>query len=82
MSAGAESVLPSSQQLFLGQSALHVRVQPVVYASILSHYSRRQPSQHRVIGTLLGSVVGNVVEVSNSFPVPHNETNDIVCAVM
>ena len=55
-----------------------VKVQPVVYLSILDHFVRRNEGQDRVIGTLLGSVVGSVIEVTNCFPVPHIENDEQV----
>lgn len=42
-------------------------------------YIRRQETQERVIGTLLGTVSPDgVVEVKNSYAVPHNEQDDTV----
>ncbi|KAG5175489.1 translation initiation factor eIF3 f subunit [Tribonema minus] len=55
-----------------------VKVHPVVLFSVLDHYLRRPEGQVRVIGTLLGKVNANVVEVTNSFAVPHQEKNDEV----
>jgi translation initiation factor 3 subunit F len=72
-----------ASSLFLSDaSSVHVNVLPVVYFSIVYHYSRRSEKQERVIGTLLGKVVGNQVEVSNCFPVPHSETEDQVMVDM
>lgn len=39
---------------------------------------RRNDQQTRVIGTLLGTVNGRSIEVTNCFPVPHSETDDQV----
>lgn len=50
----------------------------MVLFSVLDHYLRRPENQKRVIGTLLGTVSANVVEVTNSFAVPHLEKNDEV----
>ena len=55
-----------------------VQVHPVVLLSVLDHFSRRNETQKRVIGTLLGCIKGNVVEVKSCFPIPHNETEDQV----
>ena len=42
----------------------------------IERYIRRQETQERVIGTLLGSVGSDgVVDVRNSYAVPHNEQN-------
>ncbi len=65
-------------ELFLDGATPRLQVLPVVYFSILDHYVRRNDGQDRVIGTLLGTVVGQNIEVSNCFPVPHNETDDQV----
>lgn len=51
------------------------QVHPLVLFSVLDHYLRRPENQKRVIGTLLGTVSANVVEVTNSFAVPHLEKN-------
>lgn len=50
----------------------------MVLFSVLDHYLRRPENQKRVIGTLLGTVTANVVEITNSFAVPHLEKNDEV----
>ena len=50
-----------------------VKVHPIVVFSILDHFTRRQEGQDRVIGTLLGTRTGNIVEVTNCFAVPHTE---------
>lgn len=46
-------------------------IRPVVLFSILDHYTRRDASQTRVIGALLGSINGGAVEVTNCFGVQH-----------
>ncbi|KAJ2713485.1 hypothetical protein H4R19_002225 [Coemansia spiralis] len=53
-------------------------IHPVVMFSILDHFLRRNESQERVIGTLLGvrSEDGRVVEIRSSFAVPHFETEE------
>jgi len=56
------------------QSNLTVKIHPVVIFSILDSYVRRNDeSQTRVIGSLLGTNIDGVVEIKNSFPVPHTE---------
>jgi len=52
---------------------LSCKLHPTVLFGIADHFMRRQEEQGRVIGTLLGSVNDGVVEVRNSFPVPHSE---------
>jgi len=49
------------------------KVHPVVVLSILDHFSRRDNNQERVLGTLLGINNDGVIEIKNSYPVPHNE---------
>lgn len=44
--------------------------------SILDHYLRRDASQPRVIGTLLGIRSEAEVEIRNAFAVPHGESED------
>jgi len=53
---------------------LEVRVHPLVLAAVLDHYARRKGTQARVIGALLGTNVEGVVEVTDTFPVPHEES--------
>ncbi|XP_009403465.2 eukaryotic translation initiation factor 3 subunit F-like [Musa acuminata AAA Group] len=54
------------------------RLHPVVLFSICDCYVRRPDQADRVIGTLLGTVSGGVVEIKNSYAVPHNESADQV----
>lgn len=67
-----------------GPTAYRVEVSPLVLFAIVSNHVRRESGQQRVIGTLLGRVNNNdmVVEVTNSFPVPHNETEEQVAVDM
>merc|ERR1712098_714816 len=51
---------------------------PVVLFTIIDSYERRNEDAKRVIGTLLGNVDKGVVEVTNCFAVPHNESDDEV----
>ncbi|KAJ2161952.1 hypothetical protein GGF46_001048 [Coemansia sp. RSA 552] len=53
-------------------------IHPVVLFSILDHFLRRNETQDRVIGTLLGvrSDDGRVVEIRSCFAVPHFETEE------
>ena len=55
-----------------------VVVHPLVLLHILDHHTRRQESEGRVIGTLLGRRDGSTVEVTNCFAVPHAENGDEV----
>ena len=59
--------------LFLDGEISSSTLNPVVLFSVLDHYMRRVEGQHRVIGTLLGTINNGVVQVVNSFPVPHLE---------
>ncbi|RWW72777.1 hypothetical protein BHE74_00019396 [Ensete ventricosum] len=54
------------------------RLHPVVLFNICDCYVRRPDQADRVIGTLLGSVSDGVVEIKNSYAVPHNESADQV----
>lgn len=58
-----------------------VKVHPVVLFAVLDHHMHRSEGQARVIGTLLGTRVGNTIVVKNSFPVPHVEKGDEEVAV-
>jgi translation initiation factor 3 subunit F len=55
-----------------------VKVRPVVPFQICDAYERRNMENHRVIGTLLGSVDKHCVEVTNCFCVPHKEYEERV----
>uniref|UniRef100_A0A8D2DGI0 Eukaryotic translation initiation factor 3 subunit F n=1 Tax=Sciurus vulgaris TaxID=55149 RepID=A0A8D2DGI0_SCIVU len=59
-----------------------VRLHPVILASIVDSYERRNDGAARVIGTLLGTVDKHSVEVTNCFSVPHNESEDEVAVDM
>ena len=55
-----------------------VKLKPLVLFNICDAYIRRNESQPRVIGTLLGHITDGVVYVQNCYAVPHNESNDQV----
>lgn len=80
----AMSLAPSC--IFLNTSkgaAVTYDVRPLVVFNILDHYQRRAADQFRVVGTLLGTRTGlHTVAVTNSFPVPHTETDDSVALNM
>lgn len=50
---------------------------PVVVFSVLDHFQRRNANQTRVIGALLGTKTGSRVEITNCFPIPHSEDDEI-----
>mmetsp|Transcript_14582 Transcript_14582/g.24864 ORF Transcript_14582/g.24864 Transcript_14582/m.24864 type:complete len:303 (+) Transcript_14582:94-1002(+) len=68
----------SNEVIYLnpGPSAKTVKVHPFVLINIIDHYIRRNENQTRVIGTLLGTITEGTIEIKNSFPVPHTETED------
>ena len=45
-------------------------IQPSVVSLILDHYMRRPSDRDNVVGTLLGSVDGQIVDISTCFSVP------------
>ena len=58
---------------------LRVHVHPVALFSIVDSYERRQEPDKRVIGSLLGvKLHSGLVEILNSYAVPHNETAEEV----
>ncbi|GIY39879.1 eukaryotic translation initiation factor 3 subunit F [Caerostris darwini] len=61
---------------------LTVKIHSVVLFSIIDSYERRNDSQHRVIGTLLGIHEKGAVEVTNCLCIPHNESEDEVAVDM
>ncbi|KAG6477557.1 hypothetical protein ZIOFF_066824 [Zingiber officinale] len=54
------------------------KLHAVVLFNICDCYVRRPDQADRVIGTLLGSVSDGVIEIKNSYAVPHNESADQV----
>ncbi len=56
-----------------------VVIHPVVLFSIVDSFERRNEDAKRVIGTLLGTIDKNIVEIKSCFCVPHNESKDEVC---
>lgn len=74
------SPMNSLQPLFLSglsSSYDNVTIQPMVIYNILDHFIRRNENQFRVIGTLVGTINDGIVEVRNSYPVPHTETDQV-----
>lgn len=65
-------VLPASRAFAL------VKIDPVVLFAICDAYMRRAEKQERVIGTLLGTHSDGVIDVKDSYVVPHNESSDQV----
>jgi len=57
---------------------IRVKVHPVVLFQIADSYERRSQDNHRVIGTLVGSVDKQCVEVTNCFCIPHKEYEERV----
>lgn len=70
----------ASLLLPVGGTSLNVKVHPVVLMQICDAYLRRNKSQERVIGTLLGVATDNLVQISRCYVVPHNESADQVHA--
>jgi len=66
------------QYVMFGTVNLTVKVHPVVLFSIADSYERRPAESHRVIGTLVGNVDKQCIEVTNCFCIPHKEHEDKV----
>lgn len=64
--------------MMAGTVNLTVKVHPVVLFSIADSYERRAADSHRVIGTLVGNVDKQCVEVTNCFCIPHKEYEERV----
>ena len=71
-----------STDIFVGgedSGVRQVKVAPVVLLNVLDHFIRRKEEKKRVIGTLLGRFsTGGIVEITDSFPLPHSENGDEV----
>lgn len=70
--------MASSLLLPCAGTSVSVKLHPVVLFAICDAYIRRGEKQERVIGTLLGVVSDNVVEVKSCYVVPHNESAEQV----
>jgi len=57
---------------------LVVKVHPVVLFTIADSYERRNADSHRVIGTLVGNVDKQSIEITNCFCIPHKEYEERV----
>ena len=68
----------ASLNLSNSPAGVSVKLKPLVLFNICDAYIRRNESQIRVIGTLLGHISDGVVYVQNGYAVPHNESNDQV----
>ena len=55
-----------------------VVIHPVVLFNVVDNYERREDNNKRVIGTLLGRYDKGTVIISESFAVPHQETEEEV----
>jgi len=61
------------------EQPLSCRVHPVAILKILDAYVRRPEGATRIIGTLLGWISeGSVVDITDSFPVVHRDTDETV----
>ena len=55
---------------------LQCSIQPTIVANILDHHMRRPQDENTVVGTLLGSVDGQIVDLQTCFSVPTNLTSE------
>jgi len=69
--------MDSSLHLRVGSASPTCKVHPVVIFNILDHFIRRNEGQTRVIGTLTGINADGIIEIRNSFPVPHTEGEQV-----
>ncbi|OWA53506.1 Eukaryotic translation initiation factor 3 subunit F [Hypsibius exemplaris] len=69
----APTIATAASNVAQSTSPMLVRLHPVAIAGICDAYERRKEKATRVVGTLMGKVEGDVVEVTNCFAVPHEE---------
>jgi len=62
----------------MGAVNIRVKVHPVVLFQIADAYERRDMEKYRVIGTLLGSVDKQSVEITSCYCVPHKDYEERV----
>jgi len=55
---------------------LQCSIHPTIVSNILDHYMRRPAGENTVVGTLLGSVDGQLVEMQSCFSVPIDHESD------
>jgi hypothetical protein len=55
---------------------LQCSIHPTVVSNILDHFMRRPTNEKTVVGTLLGSVDGQMVEIQTCFSVPLDRDDD------
>lgn len=55
---------------------LQCSIHPTIVSNILDHYMRRPTGENTVVGTLLGSVDGQLVEMQSCFSVPIDHEDD------
>ena len=61
-------------------SGVKAKLHPLVLFSICDAYMRRNDDQERVIGTLMGTISADVIEIKSCFSVPHLESSEQVHA--
>jgi hypothetical protein len=49
---------------------LHCSIHPTIVSNILDHFLRRPQGENTVVGTLLGGVDGQLVDIQTCFSVP------------
>ena len=49
---------------------LQCSIHPTIVSNILDHYMRRPQDEQTVVGTLLGSVDGQIVDLQTCFSIP------------
>ena len=60
---------------------LHCTIQPTVTPNIIDHYLRKPEDQDIVVGTLLGTIDGSMIDICSCFAVPQyydREQKDLV----
>jgi translation initiation factor 3 subunit F len=72
MSVDHTLFVKSTQQEY-GAKACLVKVHPLVLFNIVDHFSRRENTLPRVVGTLLGQYNDGIVNITNSYAVLHQE---------
>ena len=55
---------------------LHCSIHPTIVSNILDHFLRRPQGENTVVGTLLGGVDGQLVDIQTCFSVPLERDQD------
>lgn len=57
---------------------IHCNIHPTIVPNVLDHYLRRPDGQKYVVGTMLGGVDDNLVDIQTCFSIPFSQDDFIM----